>query len=149
MNLGLLVLLKLDNNFIWKNKIYGMDKNIINHAFQLGVDDVDDKMWFHNLVHCGEFLSDLLFCSDYGIFVASFTEYFIDCKDIPSSNFYVEDQCARLAVLFYSYYKMKEEENIASQSEALKKAKGKDKGLVVKYIFEFGLASTLWQLQRK
>ena len=63
-----------------------------------------------------------LFCSDCGVFVASFAEYFVDGKEIPSSNFYVEDHRSRLAVLFYSYGKMKQDENVASETEVAKKS---------------------------
>ncbi|XP_062100633.1 uncharacterized protein LOC133806559 [Humulus lupulus] len=60
--------------------------------------------------------------NDCGIFVASFVEYFVDCKKIPSSDFSVEDHRSRLVVLLYSYGKMKQIENVASQPELQKKS---------------------------
>ncbi|KAM6567464.1 hypothetical protein CsatA_026592 [Cannabis sativa] len=56
--------------------------------------------------------------ADCGIFVASFAEYFIDGKPIPSSGFDVEIHRDRLAVLFYHYGMKKQLENIKSESEA-------------------------------
>ncbi|KAM6587343.1 hypothetical protein CsatA_009948 [Cannabis sativa] len=56
--------------------------------------------------------------ADCGVFVASFAEYFIDGKPIPSSDFDVEIHCDRLAVLFYQYGMKKQTENIESESEA-------------------------------
>ncbi|KAF4366613.1 hypothetical protein F8388_004277 [Cannabis sativa] len=56
--------------------------------------------------------------ADCGIFVASFVEYFIDGKPIPSSGFDVEIHRDRLAVLFYHYGMKKQLENIESESEA-------------------------------
>ncbi|KAM6582808.1 hypothetical protein CsatB_009810 [Cannabis sativa] len=56
--------------------------------------------------------------ADCGIFVASFAEYFIDGKPIPSSGFDVEIHRDRLAVLFYQYGMKKQLENIESESEA-------------------------------
>ncbi|KAM6596595.1 hypothetical protein CsatA_007119 [Cannabis sativa] len=56
--------------------------------------------------------------ADCGVFVASFAEYFIDGKPIPSSGFDVEIHRNRLAVLFYQYGMKKQLENIESESEA-------------------------------
>ncbi|KAM6576895.1 hypothetical protein CsatB_028732 [Cannabis sativa] len=56
--------------------------------------------------------------ADCGVFVASFAEYFIDGKLIPSSGFDVEIHRDRLAVLFYQYGMKKQLENIESESEA-------------------------------
>ncbi|KAF4404174.1 hypothetical protein G4B88_014630 [Cannabis sativa] len=56
--------------------------------------------------------------ADCGVFVASFAEYFIDGKLIPSSDFDVEIHRDRLAVLFYQYGMKKQTENIESESEA-------------------------------
>ncbi|KAF4377895.1 hypothetical protein F8388_018496 [Cannabis sativa] len=56
--------------------------------------------------------------ADCGVFVASFAEYFIDGKPIPSSDFDVEIHRDRLAVLFYQYGMKKQTENIESESEA-------------------------------
>ncbi|KAF4358090.1 hypothetical protein G4B88_017078 [Cannabis sativa] len=56
--------------------------------------------------------------ADCGVFVASFAEYFIDGKPIPSSGFDVEIHRNRLAVLFYQYGMKKQTENIESESEA-------------------------------
>ncbi|KAF4391540.1 hypothetical protein F8388_008944 [Cannabis sativa] len=56
--------------------------------------------------------------ADCGVFVASFAEYFIDGKPIPSSGFDVEIHRDRLAVLFYQYGMKKQLENIESESEA-------------------------------
>ncbi|KAM6569042.1 hypothetical protein CsatB_017027 [Cannabis sativa] len=56
--------------------------------------------------------------ADCGVFVASFAEYFIDGKPIPSSGFDVEIHRDRLAVLFYQYGMKKQTENIESESEA-------------------------------
>ncbi|KAM6592795.1 hypothetical protein CsatA_000498 [Cannabis sativa] len=56
--------------------------------------------------------------ADCGVFVASFVEYFIDGKPIPSSGFDVEIHRDRLAVLFYHYGMKKQLENIESESEA-------------------------------
>ncbi|KAM6562984.1 hypothetical protein CsatB_022982 [Cannabis sativa] len=56
--------------------------------------------------------------ADCGVFVASFAEYFIDGKPIPSSDFDVEIHRDRLAVLFYEYGMKKQTENIESESEA-------------------------------
>ncbi|XP_060967730.1 uncharacterized protein LOC115710944 isoform X2 [Cannabis sativa] len=56
--------------------------------------------------------------ADCGVFVASFAEYFIDGKPIPSSGFDVEIHPDRLAVLFYQYGMKKQTENIESESEA-------------------------------
>ncbi|KAM6571188.1 hypothetical protein CsatA_015268 [Cannabis sativa] len=56
--------------------------------------------------------------TDCGVFVASFAEYFIDGKPIPSSGFDVEIHRDRLAVLFYQYGMKKQLENIESESEA-------------------------------
>ncbi|KAF4380900.1 hypothetical protein G4B88_028273 [Cannabis sativa] len=56
--------------------------------------------------------------ADCGVFVASFAEYFIDGKPIPSSGFDVEIHHDRLAVLFYQYGMKKQLENIESESEA-------------------------------
>ncbi|KAF4368152.1 hypothetical protein G4B88_025074 [Cannabis sativa] len=56
--------------------------------------------------------------ADCGVFVASFVEYFIDGKPIPSSGFDVEIHRDRLAVLFYQYGMKKQTENIESESEA-------------------------------
>ncbi|KAF4351336.1 hypothetical protein F8388_011531 [Cannabis sativa] len=56
--------------------------------------------------------------ADCGVFVASFAEYFIDGKPIPSSGFDVEIHHDRLAVLFYHYGMKKQLENIESESEA-------------------------------
>ncbi|KAF4391648.1 hypothetical protein F8388_005413 [Cannabis sativa] len=56
--------------------------------------------------------------SDCGVFVASFAEYFIDGKPIPSSGFDVEIHRDRLVVLFYHYGMKKQLENIESESEA-------------------------------
>ncbi|KAF4370032.1 hypothetical protein F8388_015828 [Cannabis sativa] len=56
--------------------------------------------------------------ADCGVFVASFAEYFIDGKPIPSSDFDVEIHRDRLAVLFYQYGMKKQTENIKSESEA-------------------------------
>ncbi|KAF4377490.1 hypothetical protein F8388_024981 [Cannabis sativa] len=56
--------------------------------------------------------------ADCGVFVASFAEYFIDGKPIPSSGFDVEIHRDRLAVLFYHYGMKKQLENIESESEA-------------------------------
>ncbi|KAF4370255.1 hypothetical protein G4B88_021729 [Cannabis sativa] len=55
---------------------------------------------------------------DCGVFVASFAEYFIDGKPIPSFGFDVEIHRDRLAVLFYHYGMKKQLENIESESEA-------------------------------
>ncbi|KAF4384318.1 hypothetical protein F8388_004551 [Cannabis sativa] len=55
--------------------------------------------------------------NDYGCFVASFAEYFIDMKPIPSI-FDVEKHRDRLAVLFYKYARMKEVDFIDSEDEA-------------------------------
>ncbi|KAF4377376.1 hypothetical protein F8388_013722 [Cannabis sativa] len=49
---------------------------------------------------------------------ASFAEYFIDGKPIPSSSFNVEIHRDRLAVLFYHYGMKKQLENIESEFEA-------------------------------
>ncbi|XP_060972005.1 uncharacterized protein LOC115717459 [Cannabis sativa] len=56
--------------------------------------------------------------ADCGVFVASFAEYFIDGKPIPSSDFDVEIHRDRLAALFYQYGMKKQTENIESESEA-------------------------------
>ncbi|KAF4364547.1 hypothetical protein G4B88_012129 [Cannabis sativa] len=56
--------------------------------------------------------------ADCGVFVASFAEYFIDGKPIPSSGFDVEIHRDRLAVLFYQYGMKKQLENIESEYEA-------------------------------
>ncbi|XP_060961906.1 uncharacterized protein LOC133032091 [Cannabis sativa] len=56
--------------------------------------------------------------TDCGVFVASFAEYFIDGKPIPSSDFDVEIHRDRLAALFYHYGMKKQTENIESESEA-------------------------------
>ncbi|KAF4392669.1 hypothetical protein G4B88_029408 [Cannabis sativa] len=56
--------------------------------------------------------------ADCGVFVASFAEYFIDDKPIPSSDFDVEIHRDRLAVSFYHYGMKKQLENIESESEA-------------------------------
>ncbi|XP_060972211.1 uncharacterized protein LOC115717734 [Cannabis sativa] len=56
--------------------------------------------------------------ADCGVFVASFAEYFIDGKPIPSSDFDVEIHRDRLAALFYHYGMKKQTENIESESEA-------------------------------
>ncbi|KAF4392040.1 hypothetical protein F8388_004369 [Cannabis sativa] len=56
--------------------------------------------------------------ADCGVFVASFAEYFIDGKPIPSSGFDVEIHRDRLVVLFYQYDMKKQTENIESESEA-------------------------------
>ncbi|KAM6593985.1 hypothetical protein CsatA_001688 [Cannabis sativa] len=56
--------------------------------------------------------------ADCGVFVASFAEYFIIGKPIPSSGFDVEIHRDRLAVLFYHYGMKKQLENIESESEA-------------------------------
>ncbi|KAM6556519.1 hypothetical protein CsatB_003538 [Cannabis sativa] len=56
--------------------------------------------------------------ADCGVFVASFVEYFIDGKPIPSSDFDVEIHRDRLAALFYHYGMKKQTENIESESEA-------------------------------
>ncbi|KAF4394632.1 hypothetical protein G4B88_009882 [Cannabis sativa] len=56
--------------------------------------------------------------ADCGVFVASFAEYFIDGKPIPSSDFDVEIHHDCLAVLFYQYGTKKQTENIESESEA-------------------------------
>ncbi|KAF4346050.1 hypothetical protein G4B88_017171 [Cannabis sativa] len=56
--------------------------------------------------------------ADCGVFVASFAEYFIDGKPIPSSGFDVEIHRYRLVVLFYQYGMKKQLENIESESEA-------------------------------
>ncbi|KAF4400619.1 hypothetical protein G4B88_023027 [Cannabis sativa] len=56
--------------------------------------------------------------ADCGVFVASFAQYFIDGKPIPSSGFDVEIHRDRLAVLFYQYGMKKQTENIESESEA-------------------------------
>ncbi|KAF4402356.1 hypothetical protein G4B88_003277 [Cannabis sativa] len=56
--------------------------------------------------------------ADCGVFVASFAEYFIDGKPIPSSGFDVEIHRDRLVVLFYHYGMKKQLENIESESEA-------------------------------
>ncbi|KAF4391944.1 hypothetical protein G4B88_007519 [Cannabis sativa] len=56
--------------------------------------------------------------ADCGVFVASFAEYFIDGKPIPSSGFDVKIHRDRLAVLFYHYGMKKQLENIESESEA-------------------------------
>ncbi|KAF4347747.1 hypothetical protein G4B88_000009 [Cannabis sativa] len=56
--------------------------------------------------------------ADCGVFVASFAEYFIDGKPIPSSDFDVEIHRDRLAVLFHQYGMKKQTENIESESEA-------------------------------
>ncbi|XP_060968662.1 uncharacterized protein LOC133036175 [Cannabis sativa] len=50
--------------------------------------------------------------ADCGVFVASFAEYFIDGKPIPSSGFDVEIHRDRLAALFYQYDMKKQTENI-------------------------------------
>ncbi|KAF4403147.1 hypothetical protein G4B88_027918 [Cannabis sativa] len=60
----------------------------------------------------------LFFSGDCGVFVASFAEYFIIGKPIPSSGFDVEIHRDRLAVLFYHYGMKKQLENIESESEA-------------------------------
>ena len=62
--------------------------------------------------------SCFFFFSDCGVFVASFAEYFIDGKPIPSSDFDVEIHRDRLAALFYHYGMKKQTENIESESEA-------------------------------
>ncbi|KAM6580814.1 hypothetical protein CsatA_004588 [Cannabis sativa] len=56
--------------------------------------------------------------ADCGVFVASFAEYFIDGKPIPSSDFDVEIHRDRLVALFYHYGMKKQTENIESESEA-------------------------------
>ncbi|KAF4396513.1 hypothetical protein F8388_005783 [Cannabis sativa] len=50
--------------------------------------------------------------ADCGVFVASFAEYFIDGKPIPSSGFDVEIHRDHLVVLFYHYGMKKQLENI-------------------------------------
>ncbi|KAF4395986.1 hypothetical protein F8388_013155 [Cannabis sativa] len=55
--------------------------------------------------------------NDCGCFVASFAEYFIDMKPIPSI-FDVEKHRDRLAVLFFKYARMKEVDFFDSEDEA-------------------------------
>ncbi|KAF4349699.1 hypothetical protein G4B88_023221 [Cannabis sativa] len=56
--------------------------------------------------------------TDCGVFVASFAEYFIDGKPIPSFDFDVEIHRDCFAVSFYHYGMKKQLENIESESEA-------------------------------
>ena len=56
-------------------------------------------------------------CSDSGIHMFSFAEYFVHDKDIPKSTFDVEIHRSRLAFLFYSYAKAKEIYVYESESE--------------------------------
>ncbi|KAF4390936.1 hypothetical protein G4B88_030614 [Cannabis sativa] len=107
--------------------------------FRFGVEDISNKMWFHNLAYPNYFKglrNEAKFSTmepfpivavdglpeqvtaDCGVFVASFAEYFIDGKPIPSSGFDVEIHRDRLAVLFYQYGMKKQLENIESESEA-------------------------------
>ncbi|KAM6568939.1 hypothetical protein CsatB_016924 [Cannabis sativa] len=170
--------------------VYCKGKDTIFPTFHFGVEDISNKMWFHNLAYPNCFLtnSDHWICGrlniaerriylynslrsgrymtaakeaykhfsvilpyyfsmldfkglgneskfstmelfpivavdglpehDCGVFVASFAEYFIDGKPIPSSGFDVEIHHDRLAVLFYHYGMKKQLENIESESEA-------------------------------
>ncbi|KAM6571665.1 hypothetical protein CsatA_015745 [Cannabis sativa] len=173
--------------------VYCKGKDTIFPPFRFGVEDISNKMWFHNLAYPNCFLtnSDHWICgrlnivdrriylynslrsgrymtaakeackpfsvilpyyfsmldfkglrneakfstmepfpivvvdglpeqvtADCGVFVASFAEYFIDGKPIPSSGFDVEIHRDRLAVLFYQYGMKKQTENIESESEA-------------------------------
>ncbi|KAF4347697.1 hypothetical protein F8388_010589 [Cannabis sativa] len=161
--------------------VYCKGKDTIFPPFRFGVEDISNKMWFHNLAYPNCFLTNSC-CSDHwicgrlniaerriylynslrsgrymtaakkackpfsvilpyyfsmldfkglrneakfstmepfpivavdglpeqvtadcGVFVASFAEYFIDGKPIPSSGFDVEIHRDRLAVLFYQY----------------------------------------------
>ncbi|KAF4363650.1 hypothetical protein G4B88_021767 [Cannabis sativa] len=176
--------------------VYCKGKDTIFPPFRFGVEDISNKMWFHNLAYPNCFLTNSC-CSDHwicgrlnivdrriylynslrsgrymtaakeackpfsvilpyyfsmldfkglrneakfstmepfpivavdglpeqvtadcGVFVASFAEYFIDGKLIPSSGFDVEIHRDRLAVLFYQYGMKKQLEDIESESEA-------------------------------
>ncbi|KAF4380157.1 hypothetical protein G4B88_011231 [Cannabis sativa] len=126
--------------------VYCKGKDTIFPPFRFGVEDISDKMWFHNLAYPNCFLTNSVnfkglrneakfstmepfpivdvdglpeqVTADCGVFVASFAEYFIDGKPIPSSDFDVEIHRDRLAVLFYQYGMKKQTENIESESEA-------------------------------
>ncbi|KAF4381362.1 hypothetical protein G4B88_030269 [Cannabis sativa] len=126
--------------------VYCKGKDTIFPPFRFGVEDISNKMWFHNLAYPNCFLTNYVnfkgLCNeakfstmepfpivavddlpeqvtaDCGVFVASFAEYFIDGKPIPSSDFHVEIHRDRLAVLFYQYAMKKQTENIESESEA-------------------------------
>ncbi|KAF4364141.1 hypothetical protein G4B88_031303 [Cannabis sativa] len=120
--------------------VYCKGKDTIFPPFRFGVGDISNKMWFHNLAYPNCFLTNSVnfkglrneakfstmepfpivavdglpeqVTADCGVFVASFAEYFIDGKPIPSSDFDVEIHRDRLAVLFYQYGMKKQTENI-------------------------------------
>ncbi|KAF4354753.1 hypothetical protein F8388_026548 [Cannabis sativa] len=89
--------------------VYCKGNDTIFPPFRFGVEDISNKMWFHNLAYPNCFLTNS---------ITSFAEYFIIGKPIPSSGFDVEIHRDRLAVLFYHYGMKKQLENIESESEA-------------------------------